>query len=145
MARRPTAARVQVAITGFDAPRAFDAGLGRKMAEAAQRAVTDLFRGASDWCEVARGSARDGVSVTGQIAELELKHGGQMLGLRLRLEASGRSGRPVRAEFAAGETFDEASPSPRQLEQVGLRMVEDFVRRIGRGFVDDCQRSFGGS
>jgi hypothetical protein len=31
------------------------------------------------------------------------------------------------------------------LEQAGLRMVEDFVRRIGRGFVDDCQRSFGGS
>jgi hypothetical protein len=135
---------VQVAISSFDTQRAFDAVLGRKMAEAAQRAVTDLFRGASDWCEVARGSARDGVSVTGQIAELALKHDGQMLGLRLRLEASGQSGRPVRAEFAAGQEFDGASPSPRQLEQVGLRMVEDFVRRIGRGFVGDCQRSFGG-
>jgi hypothetical protein len=115
MARRPTAARVQVAITGFDAPRAFDAGLGRKMAEAAQRAVIDLFRGAPYWCEVARGSARDGVTVTGQITGLDLKHGGQMLGFRLELEARGRSGRPVRAQYAAGREFDGASPSPQAI------------------------------
>lgn len=143
MARRPTdRARIEVKINKFVAVRPFDAAVGKAMADAAQEVVSRAFSDSLSF-SVVRSGGRDAVEVNGQITELALEHDGLMLGCRLKLEATGRGGRPVRTEQAYGEEFGgRASPSPAELMRFAVRFIEQMAALEGQRLSIQAWRSF---